>query len=132
MTTNNQQRPNTPDVSMEGMTLHVENVERSLEFYTKIPGVQVLTHRSGIFALLAIGNGRLGLLRYGPTHIEFDTPDLDTLYQQLKAAGLPVEAPPSKKSWGEYDFTIHDPDGHCLEFDSPQHRHSTGSLPPQG
>jgi catechol-2,3-dioxygenase len=45
MTTNNQQQPNTPSVSMEGMTLHVENVEHSLEFYTKIPGVQVLTHR---------------------------------------------------------------------------------------
>ncbi len=97
MTTNNQQQPN---VSMEGITLHVENFERSLEFYTKIPGVQVLTHHRSIFALLAIGNGRLGLLRYGPTHIGFDTPDSDTLYQQLKEAGLPVEAPPSQKVWG--------------------------------
>ncbi len=122
MTTNDQQQTTIPSISMEGMTLHVENVERSLEFYTKLPGVQILTHRPGIFALLAIGNGRLGLLKYGPTHIEFDTPDPDTLYQQLKAAGLPVEDPPARKFWGEYDFTIHDPDGHCLEFDSLYHQ----------
>ena len=108
------------------MTLHVADVERSLEFYTKIPGAQVLVHRPGAFALLSIGNGRLGLLRYGPTHIEFDTPDPDTLYQRLKEAGMPVEDPPALKAWGEYDFTIHDPDGHCLEFDSPHHQQFAG------
>jgi len=131
MITNNQQETSMPGVSMEGTTLHVENVERSLDFYSKIPGVQVIVHRPGVFALLSIGNGRLGLLKYGPTHIEFDTPDPDALYQQLKEAGLPVEDPPARKAWGEYDFTIHDPDGHCLEFDSPQHQSSTGNLPSQ-
>jgi len=74
MPTNDQHHANTPDISLEGMTLHVADVERSLEFYTKIPGVQVLVHRPGAFALLSIGNGRMGLLKYGPTHIEFDTP----------------------------------------------------------
>ena len=103
------------------------DVEHSLAFYTKIPGVQVLVHRPGTFALLSIGIGRLGLLKYGPTHIEFDTPDPDTLYQRLKEAGVPVEEPPTLKGWGEYDFTIHDPDGHCLEFDSPQHGQPAGS-----
>jgi catechol 2,3-dioxygenase-like lactoylglutathione lyase family enzyme len=126
MTSNEQQSGNAPDISMEGMTLHVADVERSLEFYKKIPGVQVLVHRPGAFALLSIGKGRLGLLKYGPTHIEFDTPDPDAMYQRLKEAGLPVEEPPSSKTWGEYDFTIHDPDGHCLEFDSPFHQQSAG------
>jgi catechol 2,3-dioxygenase-like lactoylglutathione lyase family enzyme len=131
MVAGNQQHTNMPNVSMEGTTLHVENVERSLEFYIKIPGVQILAHRPGIFALLAIGNGRLGLVKYGPTHVEFDTPDPDALYLHLKEAGLPVEDPPSSKFWGEYDFTIHDPDGHCLEFDSPQHQSFTGNSPSQ-
>jgi catechol 2,3-dioxygenase-like lactoylglutathione lyase family enzyme len=117
--TNDQHHANAPDISLEGMTLHVADVERSLAFYTKIPGVQVLVNRPGIFALLSIGNGRLGLLKHGPTHLEFDTPDPDTLYQWLKEAGMPVEEPPVRKAWGECDFTIHDPDGHCLEFDSP-------------
>jgi catechol 2,3-dioxygenase-like lactoylglutathione lyase family enzyme len=131
MIANDQQQTNMPNVSMEGTTLHVENVERSLEFYTKIPGVQIIVHRPGMFALLTIGKGRLGLLKFGPTHIEFDTPDPDALYQQLKEAGLPVEDPPASKSWGEYDFTIHDPDGHCLEFDSPQHQLSPDNPPAQ-
>ena len=130
MPTNDQHHTNTPTISLEGMTLHVADVERSLEFYNKIPGVQVLVHRPGAFALLSIGNGRLGLLKYGPTHIEFDTPDPDTLYQRLKEAGMPVEEPPALKAWGEYDFTIHNPDGHCLEFDSPHHQQPAGSNPP--
>lgn len=125
MSTNNQ--ANVSSISLEGMTLHVADVERSLAFYTKIPGARILAHRPATFALLAIGTGRLGLLKYGPTHLEFDTPDPDKLYQQLKDAGLPVEEPPSLKSWGEYDFTIHDPDGHILEFDSPDHQQSTES-----
>jgi catechol 2,3-dioxygenase-like lactoylglutathione lyase family enzyme len=129
MPTNNQHSANTLNISLEGMTLHVADVERSLEFYTKIPGMQVLVHRPGAFALLSIGNGRLGLLKYGPTHLEFDTPDPDTLYKQLKDAGLPVEEPPVLKAWGEYDFTLHDPDGHCLEFDSPRHQQSGGLNP---
>jgi uncharacterized glyoxalase superfamily protein PhnB len=127
---NDQLQTNSPAISMEGMTLHVADVERSMEFYTKIPGVQVQVHRPGAFALLSIGNGRLGLLKYGPTHIEFDTPDPDTLYQRLKEAGMPVEEPPTLKGWGEYDFTIHDPDGHCLEFDSPEHGQPAASNPP--
>jgi catechol 2,3-dioxygenase-like lactoylglutathione lyase family enzyme len=130
MSPNDQPHANTPTISLEGMTLHVADVERSLAFYTQIPGVQVQVHRPGAFALLSIGNGRLGLLKYGPTHIEFDTPDPDTLYQRLKEAGMPVEEPPALKAWGEYDFTIHDPDGHCLEFDSPQHQQPAGSNPP--
>ncbi|HLZ60538.1 MAG TPA: VOC family protein [Ktedonosporobacter sp.] len=108
-------------VSMVGVTLEVADIERSLEFYKQIPGARVLLHRPGGFALLAIGNGRLGLLKQGvgPTHLEFDILDVDALYQQFKATGFPVEEPPTQKGWGEYDFVLHDPDGHCLEFNRP-------------
>jgi catechol 2,3-dioxygenase-like lactoylglutathione lyase family enzyme len=125
MSTNDQTNTSVPSISLEGMTLHVADVERSLAFYTKLPGAQILAHRPHAFALLSIGKGRLSLLQYGPTHLEFETPDPDTLYQRLKEAGMPVEEPPSLKGWGEYDFTIHDPDGHCLEFDSPYHQQSS-------
>jgi catechol 2,3-dioxygenase-like lactoylglutathione lyase family enzyme len=119
MTENTDWQVQRPALSLEGVTLQVASVERSLEFYQKIPGAQVLMHRPGSFALLAIGKGRLGLLKVGPTHLEFDVSDVDGLYQQLKDAGWPVEAPPQLKAWGEYDFTVRDPDGHCLEFDAP-------------
>lgn len=131
MQTNDQYNVATSDVSLEGMTLHVADVERSLAFYTRIPGARVEVHRSGSFALLSFGKGRLSLLKDGPTHLEFDTTNPDQLYQQLKAAGLPVEDPPSLKSWGEYDFIIHDPDGHSLEFDSPRHQSYVGSQQPE-
>lgn len=131
MQTNDQYNTATPDVSLEGITLHVADVERSLAFYTKIPGARIEMHRSGSFALLSFGNGRLSLLKEGPTHLEFDTTNPDQLYEQLKSAGLPVEEPPSLKPWGEYDFTIHDPDGHSLEFDSPRHQSYGDSQPPK-
>jgi hypothetical protein len=96
MSTNDQPNATAQNVTFEGMTLHVANVECALEFYTKIPGAQVQMHRRGSFALLSIGGGRLSLLKEGPTHLEFGTPDPDALYEQFKAAGLPVEDPPSQ------------------------------------
>jgi hypothetical protein len=49
------------EASLEGVTLQVADVERSLEFYRKIPGATVAVHRLGEFALVQIGIGRLGL-----------------------------------------------------------------------
>jgi catechol 2,3-dioxygenase-like lactoylglutathione lyase family enzyme len=109
------------NVSLQGLTLAVADVERSIEFYMKIPGTSLFFHRPGSFALLHIGKGQLGLLKkgVGPTHLEFDTYQPDALYQHLKETGFSVEEPPVKKGWGEYDFVIHDPDGYCLEFNLP-------------
>ena len=108
------------NTSLEGITLQVTDVERSLEFYRPIPGAVVVAHRLGEFALLAIGKGRLGLLSKhlgGPTHIEVETADLDALYQQLRDAGITPQSPPSTKPWDTVrDFMVVDPDGHVLEF----------------
>ena len=107
----------TIGVSMEGLTLRVVDIERSLAFYKMIPGVEEIVHRPREFALLSVGKGLIGLLKYGATHVEFGTSDVDGLYQHLQEVGFPVEAAPSQKPWGEYTFTVHDPDGHVLEFD---------------
>ena len=109
------------NVSLQGLTLAVADVERSIEFYMQIPGTSLAFHRPGSFALLHIGKGQLGLLKkgVGSMHLEFDSHQPDALYQQLKETGFPVEEPPVKKGWGEYDFTVHDPDGYCLEFNLP-------------
>ena len=109
-------------LSLEGLTLRVQDVERSLEFYTKLPGVQVLVHRKGYIAILRIGTGRLGLLQVPSAplfHLELETPDeLETLAQKLQAAGMDNVERPSQKKWGEFDFTVQDPDGNVLEFES--------------
>jgi catechol 2,3-dioxygenase-like lactoylglutathione lyase family enzyme len=53
------------EFSFEGTTLHVNDVEKSLEFYKRVPGAVVQAHRPGTFALLQIGKARLGLLGVG-------------------------------------------------------------------
>ncbi len=109
-------------LSFEGVTMRVEDVDRSVEFYMKLPGAEIITHRKGVFALIRIGAGRLGLQQTPSAplfHLEFETPgDLDALAQQFRAAGMDYVKKPAQKSWGEVDFTVRDPDGNLLEFDT--------------
>jgi hypothetical protein len=51
------------NISLVGVTLHVADVERSLNFYKRIPDSSILYHMPGTFALLRVGSGRLGLLQ---------------------------------------------------------------------
>lgn len=106
------------DVSMEGLTLHVRDVERSLSFYSKIPGSTLLTHRPGQFALFSIGNTLLGLLRSRSPgfHIEIATSDLDAVHDHLREAGAEPLGPPKERPWGERTFESVDPDGNRIEF----------------
>ncbi len=110
--------PVSMSVSLTGLTLHVKDVDKSLAFYSKLPGVQVQVHRSGDFALLRLGEMRLGLLRHdtGAFHIELETENLDNLYEYLKSIDFPVSGPPTVKNWGERDFLVIDPDGNMVEF----------------
>ena len=94
------------------------DVDKSLEFYKRIPGLEVIVHRPGDFALLKVGNSRLGLLKHdqGKFHVEMDVPDLDKAYDALLAAGVPTKGPPTQRAWGERDLWVIDPDGNTLEF----------------
>ena len=104
-------------ISFGGVTLHVADVERSLEWYQRIPGVEVVVHRPGQFAMLKIGGQRLGLLKHehGQFHLEIDTDNLDGMYEQLREVGI-AKAPPSNKPWGERDMLVIDPDDYMVEF----------------
>ena len=112
--------------SLEGLTLHVENVERSRDFYLAIPGAELQSHRPGEFALIQIGHARLGLLnkrflRGGPAfHIEISThvAAVDELYDRVREGGIEPTGPPRDRAWGERTFHATDPDGNTVEFDS--------------
>jgi catechol 2,3-dioxygenase-like lactoylglutathione lyase family enzyme len=106
------------EVSLDGLTLHVKDVERSREFYARIPGAQLTVHRPGQFALFQIGKARLGLLQLaqGAFHLEMEVPDLERAYEQLRQAGIEPQSPPVRRPWGETDFHVLDPDGNILEF----------------
>jgi catechol 2,3-dioxygenase-like lactoylglutathione lyase family enzyme len=105
-------------VSLEGLTLHVQDVERSRDFYLRISGVTLEHHRPGQFVLLRIGDRWLGLLggRAPGFHIEIATSDLDDLYVRLRRAGVEPTGPPQERSWGERTFVVVDPDGNLIEF----------------
>jgi lactoylglutathione lyase len=113
--------------SLEGLTLHVADVERSRAFYERLPGAVVLSHRPGQFALLQIGKTRLGLLtrRFLAAgapgfHLEISTEaaGVDELYEHVRSAGLEPDGPPANRAWGERTFHVTDPDGNLVEFDS--------------
>jgi catechol 2,3-dioxygenase-like lactoylglutathione lyase family enzyme len=108
----------TNDVELEGLTLHVRDVERSRDFYERIPGAALVAHRPGEFALFRFGDALLGLLGLGAPgfHIELAAPDLDALYAQVQASGMKPSGPPRQRPWGERTFTVLDPDGNHLEF----------------
>jgi catechol 2,3-dioxygenase-like lactoylglutathione lyase family enzyme len=104
-------------VSLVGLTLHVKDVERSLDFYRRLPNSSVLFHMTGKFALLQVGSGRLGLLQdqKRPFHVEIDCQDLDATHALLKQSGFETEGP-TKRPWGERDVLVVDPDGNLVEF----------------
>ena len=107
-------------VQLEGLTLHVKDLEKSVEFYSRIPGAKKKMHFPGKFAMFQMGEGRLGLLQAEKQgfHVELGTgKKLDEMYEAVLAAGFKPESPPTDRPWGRRDFILLDPDGNMLEFD---------------
>ncbi len=119
------------DFRFEGMTLTVEDVERSLRFYSGKLGLTVAWNAAPAFAMVRLGAGTIGLLSVAEArkegvadstpsqkraiHVEFSTDDLDALYEELKAKGVVFHQPPHDEPW-ERAMTAFDPDGYAVEF----------------
>lgn len=118
-------------VFFEGLSLTVEDVERSLTFYRDKLQLEVIHAALPAFALVRAGGGTIGLLSISvarkdgaaPTnaaqrrgvHIEFSTDDLDGLYVILQGRGVTFAEPPHDEPW-ERSMTALDPDGYAVEF----------------
>jgi catechol 2,3-dioxygenase-like lactoylglutathione lyase family enzyme len=115
-----------PRTTLSGLTLHVADVDRSRDFYLRIPGVELVHERPGEFALLRVGGANLGLLarRFVPNappfHMEIssDGEGVDAVYAAVREAGIEPDGRPADRPWGERTFNVTDPDGNMLEFDS--------------
>ncbi len=106
-------------VSLEGLAIHVADVEKELQFYERIPGAKVLTHRRGHIAIVAIGKNTVNLVRIPeqpPFHLEVETDSLDELYNHLQAQGFNISGVPVDKPWGERTLYVRDPEGNHVEF----------------
>ena len=119
---------------LEGLTLTVQSVARSVEFYSGMLGLDVAYNSAPAFAMIkvpgAVG-GTIGLLSFdeahkeGATestasqkrgvHVEFTTDDLDALYAELTAKGMDFHEPPHDEPW-ERVMTAFDPDGYAVEI----------------
>jgi catechol 2,3-dioxygenase-like lactoylglutathione lyase family enzyme len=115
-------------ITFAGMSLPVTSLDRSVPFYTALGFTpEVRTDR---FALLRLGAGTLGLLELGPVvaqedervrrlrtfvQVELLADDLDELYAEFVARGVPVSGPPRDRGF-ERQLQLRDPDGFTVEF----------------
>ncbi len=116
-------------IRLEGLTLRVESVRRSIEFYGGKLGFSVEIDKTPQFAMICVGGpqgGTIGLLpidgssftsweQRAGIHIELTTDDLDRLYEELKARGVEFFEPPHEEPW-ERSMRAYDPDGYTVEF----------------
>jgi catechol 2,3-dioxygenase-like lactoylglutathione lyase family enzyme len=121
----------TDKLRLEGLTLTVESVEKSIEFYSGKLGLKVEWNAVPAFAMIRHGAATIGLLAMAEAkkegveaaspaqrraiHVEFSTDDLDGLYEELTSKGLSFHAPPHDEPW-ERSMTVLDPDGYAVEF----------------
>jgi catechol 2,3-dioxygenase-like lactoylglutathione lyase family enzyme len=103
--------------NLEGISLHVADVDRSLAFYLTLPDVELVFRRANEFARLRIGEGFIHLVRLPKTgfHIEINVEDVDDYYAKVLAAGQSAPKP-KNHPWGKTDFQLTDPDGNRIEF----------------
>jgi catechol 2,3-dioxygenase-like lactoylglutathione lyase family enzyme len=113
--------------------LIVENLDRSLHFYTGVLGLK-LGHRSGDYAQLDTGVTRLALYsrsamaktlgmsleRPGSNapgfEIGFKVADVDAAVDEVVARGAALAVPPTERFWGQRTAYVRDPDGHLIEL----------------
>ena len=103
------------EVRLEGLTLRVANVKRSIEFYGGKLGLRVEIDKAPQFAMIRVGGptgGTIGLLAHDSAnslgsismtpeqragiHVELTTDNLDALYEHLKARGVFFSNPRTK------------------------------------
>lgn len=132
----------TSEVRLEGFTLAVEDVSRSVEFYGNKLGLVVEANRAPNFAMIRVGGplgGTIGLLsthlpeaagartmtpaQRAAIHVELSTDDLDGLYQELTARGVHFHQPPHDLPW-ERSMQTYDPDGYTVEFAQGRRGHN--------
>ena len=126
----------------EGLTLTVESVARSIEFYEGKLGLKVEHNAAPDFALIRAGGieaGTIGLLSLKQSqkegveestpaqkraiHVEFSTANLDALFVDLKTKGVKFHLPPHDEPW-ERSMSALDPDGYSVEFAQGRRGHN--------
>ena len=122
--------------------LRVADLDRSIDFYTGLLGMQVLErrdHKKNQFSQAYLGYGGgysqmtlelvMNWTREEPYtlgesfgHIAIQVSGIGALCERLAAAGTPMPRPPSSQRHGSNIIAfIEDPDGHRIELMQPRH-----------
>jgi len=119
---------------MLGVWLVVSDLEKSISFYRDTLGLPLKSTEEGFAdfktkgAELALGTkeviektiGQKAVIG-GPRHLilAWDAvEDIDKLYEELKAKGVPFLGKPKTQPWGQRVAYFTDPDGHIWEISS--------------
>lgn len=115
------------------IVLIVEDLERSLTFYTQVLGIP-LKHRAEAFAQLETGETRLALFTREAMsetlgmdlqtpaenapgfELGFKVENVDEAFRELCDNGAPVVIAPTDRPWGQRTAYVRDPDGHLIEL----------------
>lgn len=118
-----QQAQETNVLSIQPM-VHVEDMSKALDFYSKL-GAEVLHgSRDGDWALLRIGNTELGLLAHpanpeqneGKVELNFEYSDsLEELEKRLRNDGVTIARPTGDEGFG-YQLQLEGPDGMLVKI----------------
>jgi catechol 2,3-dioxygenase-like lactoylglutathione lyase family enzyme len=106
---------------ISAVTLAVQDMARSVEFYEKLGFKVVYGGRHSAFTTLRSGEAFVNLSaesRYEHRwwgRVIFRVDHVDAHHRTLETQGLPVEAP-RDAPWGDRFFHVTDPDGHELSF----------------
>ncbi len=118
-----QQTQENAVVTLQPM-LHVDDMEKALEFYSKL-GASVLNgSRDGDWALLRFGTTELGLLAHpanpeqneGQVELDFEySASLEELEKKLREAGVTIVRPAGDEGFG-YQLQLESPDGLLIKI----------------
>jgi catechol 2,3-dioxygenase-like lactoylglutathione lyase family enzyme len=101
--------------------LRVENMQAALHFYVDILGFEKAEWSGEEFASVARDGGSiylsLGDQGRGGAWVWVGVDDVEPLYEDLKARGVPILMPPTNFDWA-LEMRVADPDGNVLRFGS--------------
>jgi predicted lactoylglutathione lyase len=112
--------------TMTGLSLapliHVTDLPRAIEFYTKLGATVVNTSRDGDYAQLRLGDAEIGLLAHPPSErdarieLTFNSAEpLTQLEARLQAAGVTIARGASDEGFG-YQLQVQDSEGFVIKI----------------